>query len=89
MKFLSNLFKGIKPTSYKICKYPDGKGGYKYAAFHADSYGWWAIKGNGTTSVHEKDIHGTGYFYDSIEEAGQAVNKHSTNGGSQTVWVGR
>lgn len=88
MNFLSKLFKSVKPPRYKICKYPDGNGGYKYAAFYDEIGGWWCIKQDGTTSVSEDHIHGTGYFYKTMEEAGEVVNKHATNGGSQTVWRG-
>lgn len=85
MNFLKSLF---KPASrYKISKYPTSSG-YEYAAFYKEHGVWWSINRFGTTSVSEDSIMGRGPFHSTYEEAGAAVNRHATNGGSETVWEG-
>lgn len=85
MNFLKSLFKTT--PSYKIKKYPTSSG-YEYAAFYKEHGLWWSIDKFGTTSVTEDSIMKYGPFHATYEDAGAAVNKHATNGGSETVWVG-
>ena len=85
MNFLKNLFKPA--PSYKISKYPT-ENGYQYAAFYLEWGTWWSINKHGTTSVTEDSILKYGPFFDTYEEAGAAVNRHATNGGAETVWMG-
>ena len=87
MKFFKKLFESKPEPSYKICKYPT-ENGYQYAAFYKDLGLWWAIKKDGAGGVSESFILGHGPFFNTPEEAGAAVNKHATNGGAETIWVG-
>lgn len=86
MNFLKNLFKSS--PKYKIKKYPTKSGDSQYAAFYEDWGVWWSIDKNGVSGVAEDSIMKYGPFFDTYEEAGAAVNKHATNGGSETVWMG-
>ena len=85
MNFLKSLFKPV--PRYKINKYPTSTG-YEYAAFYKELDTWWSINKFGTTGVSEDSIMKYGPFHSTYEEAGAAVNRHATNGGAETVWVG-
>jgi hypothetical protein len=81
----------MTPSEYKIKQYSLDKGGYVYVAFYNDIGTWWSIKIDGTTSISEEFVSASKSSSDillpSIEKAGEAVNKHSTNGNSEVVWV--
>jgi len=81
----------MTPPKYKIKQYPLDKGGYVYVAFYNNVGTWWSIKIDGTTSIAEESVSASKSSADillpSMEKAGEAVNKHSTNGGSEVIWV--